>query len=136
VPLEIWRSGKQARLYVTIEALPGGGTEHAAAQPAGSKAPQLNMSVADLSAEQRRAAGLGERGVLVQRVGPGPAASAGLRPGDVILGVAGKDVRSAAGLDAIVSAAARGIPIPVLVRRGEEQVFHPLTRPAPDWQCG
>ena len=130
VPVELWRSGKQVRLDVTIEALPREDAAQAPAGPAGSKAPQLNISVAELSAEQRRAAGLGDRGVLVQQVGPGPAKTGGLRAGDVILSVAGKDVRSAAELASIVSASARGTPIPVLVRRGEGQVFLTLTLPA------
>jgi len=130
VAVEIWRNGKSEKIEVTIEALAGVERKVAEAAPGGAVAPQLNISVADLSAEQRQAAGLGDRGVLVQKVDPGPAAKAGLRPGDVILSIAGNDVRSAKELVSIVSNATRATPVPMLVQRGDGQVFLALTIPA------
>ena len=65
-------------------------------------------------------------GVLVQEVS-GPAAEAGLVPGDIVLGVNGRPINAPEQLRA---AAASGKPVALLVQRGDAQLFVAI-RPAP-----
>ena len=67
VPVVVWRDGGQVTLRATIEALTGAEVETSApaATPAPERAPVLDITVFDLGVEQRREAGLGERGVVV-----------------------------------------------------------------------
>jgi PDZ domain (Also known as DHR or GLGF). len=68
-------------------------------------------------------------GVLVLGVGVGPAAEAGIRPGDVILQVAQQRITNAADLQKLVAVLPAGQPIPVLVRRGEGSFYLVLSLP-------
>jgi len=85
--LEIIRNGKRQNLDVTIGALPeddadigmGAGADGSAERSSN----RLGVSVADLSAEQKKALEL-KGGVVIKEVQDGPAAMIGLRPGDVI----------------------------------------------------
>jgi serine protease Do len=54
----------------------------------------------------------------------GPAALAGVQPGDIILAVAGTPVRTVADLQAAVKKA--GKVVPLLIQRGEAQIFVPV----------
>ncbi len=85
--LEIIRNGKRQNLDVTIGALPeddadigmGAGADGSAERSSN----RLGVSVADLSAEQKKSLEL-KGGVVIKEVQDGPAAMIGLRPGDVI----------------------------------------------------
>ena len=83
--LEIIRNGKRQNLDVSVGALPdddadiGTGAEGSAERSSN----RLGVSVADLSAEQKKALEL-KGGVVIKEVQDGPAALIGLRPGDVI----------------------------------------------------
>ncbi|MEM9567001.1 MAG: trypsin-like peptidase domain-containing protein [Cyanobacteria bacterium P01_E01_bin.34] len=70
-----------------------------------------------------------DRGVLVQSVAPdGPAASAGLRAGDVILSINGEDITSSDQLQQYVEFAAVGDRLEIAVsRNGEERTIVVLT---------
>jgi serine protease Do len=70
-----------------------------------------------------------ERGALVAEVTGDPAASAGVRPGDVILKLA---QRTITGPDALAELSKRlpsGRAVPMLVRRGEGALFLPIRIP-------
>jgi serine protease Do len=64
-----------------------------------------------------------EKGMVVERA-DGPAAKAGVRQGDIILGVNGKPVKSVEELKSAVDAA--GDNVALLVQRGEAQLFVPV----------
>ena len=87
--------------------------------PAESKlaAKELGLNVVDLSAEQKRELKQ-TGGVLVEGV-DGPAARAGLRPGDVILSVANVQISGVKAFEAVLAKLDRSRPVSVLVRRGE-----------------
>ena len=80
------------------------------------------MAVRPLTPEERSQSGLAT-GLVVQDVA-GPAARAGLQPGDVVLSLNGESVKSATELrDAAQRAGKR---VALLVQRGEGRLFIPL----------
>ena len=87
-----------------------------------AKADKLGLSVRPLGADERKSAET-EGYLLVEDV-TGPAAQAGVRPGDVILGVNGKPVKSIAELK---NATANGSKtVAILLEREGAQLFLPI----------
>ena len=65
-----------------------------------------------------------ERGVLVAEVEPGsPAALAGVRPGDTILGFKGEPIATIDDLHKRLVASEIGVPSPLMILRGTEKLF-------------
>ena len=134
--LQVWRRGTTRDLGVTVaelepETKPAAarsGKAEPKAPAAGVAASVLGLTVSDLSAEQRREARV-KAGVLVEAV-DGPAARAGLREGDLILGLGQAEVTDARQFDALVARLDRSRPASLLVRRGGEAQFV-LIRPNP-----
>ena len=54
----------------------------------------------------------------------GPAAAAGVQPGDIILGINGRPIHSTAEL--VASAKTAGKTIALLIQRQDQQIFVPL----------
>ena len=77
----------------------------------------LGLTVIELNAEQKRELKV-QGGVLVQDV-EGPAASAGLKAGDVILQAANVQVADTKQLDAVLARIDRKRTVPLLVRRSD-----------------
>lgn len=93
VLLEVWRQGKRAEVSVRLgdaNEKVGKVAGHADSAPGG----RLGLALRDLQPSERHEAGI-EAGLLVERVG-GPAAMAGVQPGDLLLSVNGTPVRSIA----------------------------------------
>ena len=87
-----------------------------------AKADKLGLSVRPLAPEERKSAST--QGYLLVEDVDGPAAQAGVRPGDVILGVNGKVVKSIAELR---SATANGSKtVAILLERDGNQLFLPI----------
>ena len=63
-------------------------------------------------------------GTLVVEDVTGPAAAAGVRPGDIILGVNGTRVKSVTELQA--AAKKSGKTVALLIERGDRQIFVPI----------
>jgi serine protease Do len=87
-----------------------------------AKADKLGLSVRPLGADERKQAET-EGYLLVEDVA-GPAAQAGVRPGDVILGVNGKAVKSLAELKNATASASKTVAI--LLEREGTQIFVPI----------
>ncbi len=85
--------------------------------------PHLNVTVADLSNEQRRLLGAEEQGVLVASLDEGPAANAGLYPDDIILQINHNVVKSASQFVELAKELPKGKAIPVWVRRENESLY-------------
>src|SRR4029453_17360344 len=84
-----------------------------------AKADKLGLSVRPLGADERKSAET--QGYLLVEDVTGPAAQAGVRPGDVIIGVNGKVVKSVAELK---NATANGSKtVAILLERDGNQVF-------------
>ena len=134
VPVTVIREGKRKTLKVTIAELPA---EDELAEKAGTpkdgkvKADRLGLVVEKLTDSQRKELGTGKRGVLVRKVGKGPAREAGIRPGDVILMINNKDVTDPGQFRKLVKSLPAGRSVPVLIQRGGSPVFLPLKIPKP-----
>jgi serine protease Do len=87
----------------------------------------LGLTLSDLSAEQKRELRV-PGGVLVRGV-EGPAESAGLRQGDVILQLANAQIENVRQLESVLSKVDRQKALPLLVRRSDSTGYV-LIRPA------
>jgi serine protease Do len=94
--LEVVREGERKRIQLSIGALPEEGEGIPVASGAGVErsSNRLGVSVAELSAEQKKAFDL-RGGVVIKEVQSGPAALIGLRPGDVITHLNNQSIDSA-----------------------------------------
>jgi len=121
--LEVWRDGSTKTVAVKVEEFQEEIRKVAnrdIEEPA--KADKLGLSVRPLGADERKNAET-EGYLLVEDV-TGPAAQAGVRPGDVILGINGKPVKSIAELK---SATANGSKtVAILLEREGSQLFLPI----------
>ena len=121
--VEVWREGASKVLNVKVEEFQEE-TQKVAnrdiEEPA--KADRLGLSVRPLAADERKSAET-EGYLLVEDV-TGPAAQAGVRPGDVILGVNGKAVKSIAELKNATTNGSKTVAI--LLEREGAQLFLPI----------
>jgi serine protease Do len=121
--LDVWRDHKIQSVNVKVEEFQEETQKVAnrdADEPA--KADKLGLSVRPLGADERKQAET-EGYLLVEDVA-GPAAQAGVRPGDVILGVNGKVVKSLADLKTATASATKTVAI--LLEREGTQIFVPI----------
>jgi serine protease Do len=123
--LEIVREGKSQQLAVPVQELKDEPNEPATARakPAGNaNEPRLGLGVRPLSPEEKRAVELPD-GLLVEHVS-GPAAAAGLQPGDIILRVGSASVGTLEDLQK-ATRGARGT-VALLVQREDMRVYVPM----------
>lgn len=127
--LNIIRAGQMQTQSVTVAELPDEGGEPPVEPPAVAPQPGiLGMQLKELTVAQRKQFGI-SHGVLVDKLTEGPALKANVRPGDVILQIQGKPVRSIAELRELVPKLPRNKPVPMLVRRGAAALFLALRIP-------
>ncbi len=119
--LDLWRDGKKQTLAVTVGELKGEQIA-AATQNGRSDSGRLGLAVRALTPEERKQLD-GVQGLLVES-SSGPAAKAGIQPGDVVTAVNGKPVKSVRDLQAAVDKAKGSVAL--LVRRGEASIFVPV----------
>ncbi|MER2528669.1 MAG: DegQ family serine endoprotease [Candidatus Competibacter denitrificans] len=125
IPLTVIRDGKEQALNVQITQLP----DEVKLQQAAVESPtsnRLGLAVAELPAEKRKQ---GASGLLVKDVDEGPAARAGIRPGDIIARINNIDVNEVGQFADLIENLPAGRPIPVLVRRDNGAIFLALTIP-------
>ncbi len=120
VEMKVWRDRAEKTLAITIGELAGekAAVAKADAQPQG----KLGVAVRPLSPQEAKQ--LGSEGMLVQEAG-GAAAKAGIRPGDVIVSVNGKPMKSIDDLRQQVNNA-KGT-LAVLIERQGGRIFVPVT---------
>lgn len=120
--IQVFRRGSYKDLSITVAELDTSGKakdDKADAPKADAKlaASALGLKIIDLNADQKRELKQ-SGGVLVEGV-EGPAARAGLRPGDVVLAVANVQISGVKEFEAVLAKLDRSRPVNVLVRRGE-----------------
>jgi serine protease Do len=121
--LEVWRERTVRRLTVRVVEL-NDNTEAVASVPDRQRdADRLGLVVRELDAAEQRQSKAG--GALVVEQVDGAAEDAGVRPGDVILGVNGRAVKNLKELRETVSRA--GKTVALLVQRDGVQIFLPVT---------
>jgi len=123
------RDGKERKLDVTLAKLDDKELKLSSVEPSGSEGTRLNVVVADLTPQQRQQLDV-EGGVLVRQVGPGAAANAGVRNGDVLLQLDGKQIKNAEHLRELTAALKPGSNVPLLVKRGPAPLFLALQIPS------
>ncbi len=124
ITLEVWRDRSVRQLKVKVAELEERTTQRTAARrdSAAPASDRLGLVVRELSPQEQRAAS--SRGALYVEDVEGPAAEAGVRPGDVILGVNGRGVKTLKDLQDAVARA--GKTVALLIQRDEAQIFVPI----------
>ncbi len=87
---------------------------------------RIGVSVRPVSPDEVEALSLKDRrGAVVAQVPPGPAATAGVEPGDVIVEFNSKPINRSDDLPALVAATTPGTTVPLkVVREGKERTFN------------
>jgi serine protease Do len=123
VKIEVWRDGSTKTVTARPEEIKEQAEQVAARGSATDDTEsKLGLAVRPLAPEEKRQAET-SGSILVEDVG-GPAAQAGVQPGDIILGVNGKPVKS---VDELRKAAGRGGKVvALLIERENAQIFVPV----------
>jgi serine protease Do len=124
--LTVWRGGKEEHVDVHVAQLEEPETRAAGARPSNKseEGAKLGLVVRPLSPEEKQS--VGTEGSLVVEDVQGPAARAGLQPGDVILAVNNRSVRSVQDLRTEAAKLRGGDSAALLVERGGNQIFVPV----------
>ncbi|WP_437557403.1 Do family serine endopeptidase [Acidithiobacillus sulfuriphilus] len=123
----ILRNGHAETLTTTVSAMPENLETSNSAAPSGD-IPRLHIQVQSLTPRAMKEMDI-HRGVLILAVAPGPAATAGIRPGMVIEQIAQQPVDTPAQLQKIVAKLPADEPVPVLVRQGKASIYVVITLP-------
>ncbi|MGW8309503.1 MAG: DegQ family serine endoprotease [Thiogranum sp.] len=129
VPVKVIRDGRSRTLWVTLGELPEEDEVVAGVQQSPPvEENRLGIQVASLNDEQRKELEV-EGGVLVQSVGEGAAADAGVRSGDVILRVDNRPVGDVEEFNALIDDLPAGKSVAILVQRRGGPIFLALKMP-------
>jgi len=125
VPVKILRDGKTLELQVKTAELPEEEQIRmgSRARPGTAADTKLGISVADLSAEQRKAQDAPDHGVLVTEVRAGPAKLAGVRKGDLLLMLDNNKIKDSKNFKTLSKAIPAGKTISILVQRQGNPIF-------------
>ncbi|SFF55214.1 serine protease Do [Fontimonas thermophila] len=129
--LDIVRGGKPLTLKIEVGTLRAEPPPGAAPPPATPPGEKLGLSVRPLTDEERRFAQVVGGGLMITEVRDGPAARAGVRPGDVLIQLAGQEVDSVSRYREVVDRLTPGQTVAVLVQRRGAPLFLALDVPAP-----
>jgi serine protease Do len=120
VALEVWRHGKREEITARL----GNASDKVAATATDDKAAKgrVGLALRPLDPQEQREAGV-DGGLLVEGTG-GPAAMAGVRPGDVLVGVNGMPVKS---IEQVRTALAKSDKsAALLIMRDGNRIFVPV----------
>ncbi|WP_300285300.1 DegQ family serine endoprotease [Nitrosomonas sp.] len=123
VQVEVWRDGSIRKLMVVVGEMSG--DEGAPVQKqsrSGDAASKLGLALKELSSDQKDQIGV-DNGLLVEEVYDGIAGSAGIRPGDIVLGFNNQDIKSIKQFNKLLRDAKKGRNIALLIRRGDVTTF-------------
>jgi serine protease Do len=121
--LQIFREGKTLTVPVTVGELPQDKAVLANLTTGEAKSSNpLGITVDDLTSEQRKQLGLKDQGVVISDI-KGVARRTALQPGDVVLMVARKSVKTAAEFNDALKDVKAGDSVMLLVRRDDSTQF-------------
>ena len=120
VTIDIVRKGKAKTLQTKIQELTDIKTAESATP---SETEIAGMQLRDLTDAERKQIGLESGGVLVTRLDDGAARDAGIREGDILMAINNHTVTNSAQLKAQLQKLSKSQSVPVLVRRGDSQIF-------------
>lgn len=126
VPVEIVRKGANKTLQLGVGEMPSEQGEVPAAnkEPAKPEANRIGLTLRELTPQQKKKLN-GKNGLLVIE-SSGAAAQAGIRRGDVILGLNNNESQSVDLFNKQINAVAAGKTVAVLVQRGENTLYVPI----------
>lgn len=122
--LTIWRKGQTRDLAITVGEVEPDQVASRESTPAPAAANALGLTVSDLTEDKRRE--LRVTGGVQVDAAEGAAAAAGLRRGDIILGINNTDVTGARQFNDLVSKLDARRPAFVLMRRGDVVRYVPI----------
>jgi len=120
VNLEVWRTHAPRELSVKLGTMEEKGTT--ARNGSHKESGKLGLAVRPLTPDEQKNGNV-KGGLLVERV-TGPAAEAGIQPGDVVIAANGSNVTSAEQLKSAVEKSKGHIAL--LIQRGEARIFVPV----------
>ena len=120
ITLDLWRNGAPKEVVATLGGVPKDRTQTAGDSRDVQKG-QLGLALRPLSPQEQEAAGA--QGLLIEQ-SAGPAAKAGIQPGDVLLSLNGVPVHNIGQVKDALSKA--GKTVALLVQRGEDKIFVPV----------
>jgi serine protease Do len=118
--LEVMRKGETRHIDVTVGRLKN--DKVASADVAGQPQGRLGVVVRPLDPDEQKQAGVS--GGLIVENATGPAAKAGIQPGDMILSLNGTPVKSPEQLKELLAKAGKHVAL--LVQRDEAKIFIPV----------
>ena len=121
VRLGVWRDSSKTTVTVAVDELKA--EANRTETPAAVASGKLGLTLRQLSPQEQTM--LGKPGLLVEE-STGPAATAGVQPGDILLAVNGIPLTDVARLREAAAGPARHVAL--LVQRGESQIFIPVAR--------
>ena len=125
--VEILRKGSAKTLNIGVGEMPSDGSDTAApsTKPNGKvEANKIGLTLKELTVQQKKKLN-GKNGLLVVE-SVGAAAQAGIRRGDVILGLNNNESQSVEQFNKQINAVAAGKTVAVLVQRGEATLYVPI----------
>jgi serine protease Do len=122
--LDVWRGGKQQEVGVKVALLDEQQTRTARrnGRHGADEESHLGLAVRPLAPQEKQQAET-DGSLVVEHVS-GPAAAAGVQPGDIILGVNGKPVKSVEELQSATKSLGKNVAL--LIQRENAQIFVPL----------
>ena len=122
--MTVVRNGEEKTLEVTVGELPSNPQQamNQGGEQAGPGADRLGLSVREASPAELSRVEAGS-GVIVTGVKPGPAATAGLRQGDLLVSLNGEDVKSPDDYRRIIGELPEKGSVPALINRGGNARF-------------
>lgn len=126
VPVEVLRKGVTKTLNVGVGESPSDPNEVVATAKPNAKveANKVGLTLKELTPQQKKKLN-GKNGLLVTE-STGTAAQAGIRRGDVILGLNNSESQSVEAFNKQINAVAAGKTVAVLVQRGENTLYVPI----------
>lgn len=121
VKLEVWRQGKPVTLTAQLGDAAAKAVKTAGAEKATDQG-RLGLALRPLAPQERREVGVD--GGLVVEDAQGPAALAGVQPGDVLLAVNGSKVQNVEQVRAMLGKATKSLAL--LIQRDGNQIFVPV----------
>lgn len=129
VPVIVMRDGRRQTLSVLLGELPDQDQQVAKAEESKTAMDnRIGIQVADLTEDQRKELDL-EGGVLVEHVGQGAAANAGMRQGDIIVRIDNQPVENVDAFETMVKNLPAGKSVAVLVQRRGGPIFMAMKVP-------
>ncbi|MDR6152144.1 S1-C subfamily serine protease [Acidovorax delafieldii] len=125
VKLSVWRQGKPLELTATLGDASNKAIQQARNDEAVGKS-QLGLSLRPLDPQERREMGAkaGVNEGLVIEQARGPAAAAGVQPGDVLLAINGAPIKDITQVRAAMAKAGKSVAL--LIERDGDKIFVPV----------